>query len=300
MRLERLLVTTDLSHAARASFPHAVGLAKRFDASVVLLHVDETPAFGLGSTGEVTAYLDRISQVRQRRIAEDLQFIRDCGVSADVQMREGTASEQILAAADELSADMIVASKQGAGRLERILLGSTTTRLLRRGRLPTLIVPVSPMLAASVTYRRLVVPTDFSDASQAALAAAVSLAKTVEARVQLTHVLRLPVPVPTIPGEVAIAAPPEFHRGREIDASRMLQQTADEWPQGTVDPRLLLGTSVSQALAEEADDDQSLLVIASQGKGAIRSAILGSTSEEVIRLTRCPVLVLPSAAFVEA
>ena len=45
-----------------------------------------------------------------------------------------------------------------------------------------------------------------------------------------------------------------------------------------------------------ADCDAELIVVGSRGRGAWRSAVLGSVSSDVARLAPCPVMIVPERA----
>ena len=58
--------------------------------------------------------------------------------------------------------------------------------------------------------------------------------------------------------------------------------------------RLLEGAPAQAILSAAGDEDPELLVVGSRGRGALRSALLGSISHEVAARTRSPVVVVPS------
>ena len=60
--------------------------------------------------------------------------------------------------------------------------------------------------------------------------------------------------------------------------------------------RLLEGAPAQAILSAAGDEDPELLVVGSRGRGALRSALLGSVSHEVAARTRSPVVVVPSQA----
>jgi nucleotide-binding universal stress UspA family protein len=65
----------------------------------------------------------------------------------------------------------------------------------------------------------------------------------------------------------------------------------------TADLKVLAGDP-ARALIEETKgaEDASLIVVGSRGQGAIRSAILGSVSSQLVREAPCPVVVVPGVA----
>jgi nucleotide-binding universal stress UspA family protein len=58
--------------------------------------------------------------------------------------------------------------------------------------------------------------------------------------------------------------------------------------------RLLEGAPAQAILSAAGNEDPELLVVGSRGRGALRSALLGSVSHEVAARTRSPVVVVPS------
>lgn len=84
--------------------------------------------------------------------------------------------------------------------------------------------------------------------------------------------------------------------GGEPDADRVAAsvRTRMSGTGGTPEVRLVEGPP-AQAIMETADrEDAELLVIGSRGRGALRSAALGSVSREVASRARCPVVIVPS------
>jgi nucleotide-binding universal stress UspA family protein len=64
-----------------------------------------------------------------------------------------------------------------------------------------------------------------------------------------------------------------------------------------VEGRVALGTPASELLAF--GDELDLLVVGSRGHGPLRRLILGSTSLELTREARCPLLIMPRPATAE-
>lgn len=54
------------------------------------------------------------------------------------------------------------------------------------------------------------------------------------------------------------------------------------------------GSPISEILKESQQDDYSLIVMGSQGRGFIKEVFLGSVSHNVVRLATLPVLLIPA------
>jgi nucleotide-binding universal stress UspA family protein len=138
------------------------------------------------------------------------------------------------------------------------------------------------------------------DASPGALAAArvaARLARDLGGRLLLVHVCA-PIPHVTPPGSPGLsdemaAAYRDERRGRALD---LLDAMADAVACPGAGRRAPEG-DVAEVLAEEARDaGAALLVVGSQGRGAVMSAVLGSVSGALVRSAPCPVVVVPPAA----
>jgi nucleotide-binding universal stress UspA family protein len=143
---------------------------------------------------------------------------------------------------------------------------------------------------------------DGSPDSQAALRVAARLADRLEARLILAHVAEVPVaPYAAVGGMGAgrIAAQPMTLATREDQeeaGARLLDQMAAEHGLGNAERRVIVGFP-AERLADLADDeDAELIVVASRGRGRFKAAFLGSVSNSLVGVARCPVLIVPPGA----
>ncbi len=76
------------------------------------------------------------AQEAVERVAEEL---RDAAPRVETMVRGGTPADQIIRAADELEADLIVIGGRGKGAMEAIVLGSVAYRVLHHAPCPVLV-----------------------------------------------------------------------------------------------------------------------------------------------------------------
>ncbi len=123
----RVLVALDGSPRAEQVVHPAAQLAAALDAELILVRVSndhEDPA------DETTQhYLERIEQT----LAEER-------VAVQIHSATGRPAEQLLVLADQLPAHVIAMATHGRTGLERLLIGSVTTEVLRRATVPVLVV----------------------------------------------------------------------------------------------------------------------------------------------------------------
>ena len=138
---------------------------------------------------------------------------------------------------------------------------------------------------------------DGSPDSRAALGVAARLADRLQLRLVVAHVAE-PEYIP-----YAAAAPfggPAGHDAvvREVEsqeeiAARLLQEVVAAAGLSGAERRARVGVP-AEGLADIADDeDAELIVVGSRGRGAFAAAFLGSVSNSLVGVARCPVLIVP-------
>jgi len=147
--------------------------------------------------------------------------------------------------------------------------------------------------------RRILVPTDFSDASDTALAHARELAATLGASVRIVHVFDDPYVTLTMAADGQMFLPPDLRASLMQDADARLRQRLQAAARGG--PReetALLTGPVAATLVEDAEAHAiDLILMATHGRGGMAHLLLGSVAERVVRTAPCPVMtVRPRAA----
>lgn len=136
--LRRILVAVDLSHAARPTLEFAARLGEPFGATLKVIHAIEPVAL----LEELPAPVHRTDYVTasEREFGDIVSRVLDPTVERETRI--GVAAAALADHAAEWNADLLVVGSHGKGWVDRVLIGSTTERLLNR--LPTslLVVPV--------------------------------------------------------------------------------------------------------------------------------------------------------------
>jgi nucleotide-binding universal stress UspA family protein len=78
-----------------------------------------------------------------RSLQEYAERLREAGVDAKARLVRGPTVESLLAMAEKQGADLIVVGSHGRGMVAELLLGSVSQGLIRDGRWPVTVVPVS-------------------------------------------------------------------------------------------------------------------------------------------------------------
>lgn len=141
----KILVPLDGSAKANVAAEHALELAGKSDAEVVLFHV--IPAlppyvnkYGdrLGGAyqqihGELQATGEEIMKKAQEEFAQ-------YGIKMDVKILWGNPAQEICREAKEGRYDLVVMGSRGLGEIKGYLMGSVSNRVVRHASCPVLIV----------------------------------------------------------------------------------------------------------------------------------------------------------------
>jgi nucleotide-binding universal stress UspA family protein len=142
---------------------------------------------------------------------------------------------------------------------------------------------------------------DGSPDSQGALVVAAHYARELHTELIVANVVAVPDPLVPAYGYAAMGrsaslrpAMADRRTKAELDGSEaLLERIVAEAGIEGAELRTMLGIP-AERLAELADDEEAdLIVVGSRGRGAFKAAFLGSVSNSLIGIARCPVLVVP-------
>jgi nucleotide-binding universal stress UspA family protein len=147
--------------------------------------------------------------------------------------------------------------------------------------------------------RSIVCGVDDSPDARAVLAVAARLAERLDRTLVLIHVIPfVHAPNPAIGG--AMGAGPvaprtmlsDTSRERNARGDRLLAQLAEDMGIADVRRQVVNGLP-AERLADVADEeDAELIVVGSRGRGVLQAAFLGSVSNSLIGIARCPVVIV--------
>ncbi len=146
--------------------------------------------------------------------------------------------------------------------------------------------------------RRILVPIDYSQNSQAALAYGAELAVTFGASLDIVHVWDRPT---YVTDAVMVQRPGEAHKPIGELIRENAQKDMNEYlssitlPSGVPSTsRLLSGDPASSLIAELKKGEHDLVVLSTHGRTGFAHLLLGSIAEKLVRLSPVPVLIVPA------
>lgn len=299
--IKKILCPTDFSDFSERALTRAIGLGRWFSARVTVLHSISFGRPPLVSPGEAGLTLppvfltEKRAETEARMNALKTSFATD-HVDIETVIVEGEAWMGIEACARQLPADMIVMGTHGTGGWNRLLMGSTTERIVRRVSCPVLTVGPHDKVEEGLLFRRILCPVDLTAHSQHTMETALSFAEENLAEVTFLHVMAPPreewAPIPLLAANNA-----EYKKGLERTALAEL----DKLTQGfetycTVQTLATFGTPWREIVREATDEQSDLVVIGAHGTGGLGPLFVGSTASQVMRHAPCPALIVRQAS----
>jgi len=181
-------------------------------------------------------------------------------------------------------AHMLVLGRRGLGGVRGLLLGSVSTDVSAHADCPVVVVPEAPRTSGPV-----VVGVDGSRVSAAAIEEAFAQASIIGVPLIAVH---------TYNGYPGIADVDRLEQGRRQLADEaheslgsQLAGCLGDYPDVAVENVVTMENPAEQVIASAAD--AQLIVLGSRGRGGFRGLLLGSTSQAVLHVAHCPVMIVP-------
>lgn len=140
-------------------------------------------------------------------------------------------------------------------------------------------------------FHKILVPTDFSPHSHEAIRVAAELSRTFAAPLTVMTVYQ-PLIAPMVPEGVMFPLPVDLEGDVERVKERLhqVEREATAAGAGTVTCELRQGAPFEEILASAGEGSYDLIVMGTHGHSGLKHALLGSTSEKVVRKAPCAVL----------
>jgi nucleotide-binding universal stress UspA family protein len=185
--VQQILVATDLSKASDAALHFALDLSRTCHAKCYIFH--SVCAMGYTLSGaEVSRLAEEVANRDLRELEADLTRAGDlAGVPHEFIVRQGPIRPEIEALVRERHIDLVVLGTHGRTGMGRLVLGSIAEQIFRAVPCPVLTVGPEARCEHPPRLRRILFPTDLSEASHIAFAKAVEFANQNDAQLVVLH-----------------------------------------------------------------------------------------------------------------
>ncbi|MEK7237889.1 MAG: universal stress protein [Nitrospirota bacterium] len=282
-RYRKLLIAIDGSptslHALRESFKLAQNEGSWI--TVVSVVPPYTGDLDLVAVGNVMASMRKPCEEALAKAQEIANAER---ASIKTVCEEGEPHERIIDLADAENYDLIVMGRRGLRRLEKVLLGSVTAKVIGYSHTDVLVVPRD----TEVGWQRALVATDGSKYSEAASKKARDFAKSYGGELKILSV---------------VDVPPEFYAESPKTVDELIKKAKgyvedirkQSESEGIKAETFVREGETYQKITELAKEQNvGTIVMGSHGRTGLKRLLMGSVTEKVIGHAPCPVLVVKS------
>lgn len=282
--IKKLLWATDFSNESKFCLPYIKYFSKTIKVKNYALYV--LPKFS-DWVYEAAFFSNEdlhreVEKTKKKSKSKMLGYKSTYKLDFSAQVIEGVASEEIINFADSNKIDIIFAGRRGISELEEILVGSTTSRLIRNSNIPVFIVPKSKR---NVAVSKILAPVDLNDFNLSELKYSINLAKQLKARLYVAHVsdfFNYKVPV--------------FEKDKLANMiSEKISNVAKEY-NFKIDKFFYdVGEAALKIIEISKREKMDCLVMTSHQRKGIEKFFLGSVTEKVLMASEIPLLILPSS-----
>lgn len=295
MQLNSILCPIDFSDFSAIAYHHALSLAEHYQAKLVALHVVELWKYPFADYAAYQAdyanFCKALNEGGHQRLREFIKKHPHDRIQPQLVVDQGNASDLILSFAQAQNIELIVMGTHGRRGFDRLVLGSTTDRVMRSTNCPVLAIAKPPHNSEADgeeghhahCLNRILYCTDFSEHSERALNYAISATAEYNAELTLLHV---------------IEHVPKSAKAEDLIATctERLDKlvTSEERKTLKVKTAVRIGKPYEEIVQHAQESQTDVITMGVRGAGALDRAVFGSTTYRVIQLGPCPVLVVHS------
>lgn len=140
MNTDRILVATDFDEPSASAVRYAVELAKRFDASLHVLHVIREMVFYSPTFGGYMPSRDQYAAAATAALENAVDASLAGNVPVTTEYRFGSPHTEILNCAKDVGSSLIVVGTHARGELSHAVVGSVAENVVRHASCPVLTV----------------------------------------------------------------------------------------------------------------------------------------------------------------
>ena len=295
IRIKKILYTTDFSDSSLCVFPQAVYLANKYNAELHMLHAIVLHALDPLNPEDKFPEFDNLVRLFKKNAKKRMDYeilnadLKNLNV-VKAQERGFSAAPVILDYCKKNKIDLIVMGTHGRRGIEHLFMGSVAEEVVRLAENPVLTVRKSDDLMPIASKKKILVPIDFSIHSKTALKYALKIAPTYNAKLQMLHVVEESIhPAFYASGINSIF---EINSQLKSRSKEVIREMLDSVGGKEVEADIFVveGRASSEIIKFAEEKSSDLIIISTHGLTGIEHLLLGSVTEKVVRMAKCPVL----------
>ena len=294
MQFKRIICATDFSDFSNRTVSYGLALAREFHAKIFVCHVIDLSSVAIYGEFQLdpVGLQDRI----MKDAGDQLQdLIGKQHIQWEPLITVGHVADELSRIVEEKGIDLVITATRGRSGLKRLILGSVTERLMRTLTCPLLVIhsPDKEFVSADdqeVKMQSILVGCDFSPDSGVAFDYGLSLAQEFQSELHLAHVIETSIYQELHKTEAHMEAEIQQHIHNRLiqKLQNMVPEEARNWCKPHTS--LLDGHPYEEIVKYAEQHKIGMIVLGTRGHGLVKSLLIGSTTDRVVRRAPCPVL----------
>ncbi len=286
----KVLVPVDLSEITNAAVRTAKRICETHGGEVILFHAVSPAVYIPHPEGADVLDVRVLQEIEEGKKGDALRRLEDLvellsPVSSKVVVEVGDPRDLILEVEERERPDLIVIGSHRKGLVERILIGSTTEKVVKHSSSPVIVIKgFEPTFS-----KRVLVAYDFSQTAEKALDFALKLLKPFSLTFEVLHVEEpINIPLTKKLGRAVDERYKEEKRRYLEEVKRRIEREG-----ARVEIKVKEGKKPAEGIVKrvEEDGDLEMVVMGNVGLSERRRTLLGETSREVFRRVDLPILI---------
>ena len=277
--MKKILVPTDFSKPAQIAIDVAGNIARKANAELILLHVvEEASGTSFNITGEVdvsSGWEDKLFTMKliersKKQMAKLYEEVKTTGVKVKQELRLGTAFHGMRDIIAEQKVDLVVMGTAGHTKLEEMIIGTNTEKVVRHSKCPVLTVHKKPV---TTDFKNIVYATSMSKDEEIFSRIVRNTQQLYDSTVHL----------------VRINTPGNFQRDAVV--RKYMQDFAKKLQLKNFTINIFNDLTEEEGIIYFADSiNADLIALATHGRTGFAHVLAGSIAEEVVSHSKRPVL----------
>lgn len=295
---KRILVATDFSESSKVALNICISAFKCMKTKLYILHAIEKLPHDYRHSLFRTAYSDvkqRLEENAINKINAMLPNDMQGANNATPIVRYGKPFVEVIKAAKEIEADIIVIASHRMKGMGHVISSSVSEKVVRKAHCPVFVIKKEEFTG----FQRIIVPIDFSDCSRIALEYAIAIAKAHNGKLTILHVYDEAFFEPYIRAANSQEEADEIVRKiEEINENNYNEFLKKVDLTGVEYEKLLKeGVPSNEIVGIARQQDAQLIVMGTHGRSGLKHILIGSDAEEVVREAPCNIIVVKPEKF---
>jgi nucleotide-binding universal stress UspA family protein len=185
--INNILVPTDFSKPALNALHYALGLCKKANAALHIIHINHVALVDASMPAETyQLFVNEIEESAKENFEKlENEVLKASGVNYKTHTRYGFVGDEICRFAEEHNMDLVVMGTTGASGLAEILIGSNAATVVSKSQVPVLVVPPNTPFK---DLNKIVYATDYNEPEFPAVTRLIYYAELFDCELHIIHV----------------------------------------------------------------------------------------------------------------